>query len=894
MISTLTAKFEEIAKDSSDKVSIVMKEDDTVSKLTYGQIYNSSLKVANWLCMQGTQKGDRIAIALENCPEWCICYFGLLFSGAIAIPLDFELGSKEIKYFLEQTQTKIIFASEKLYLEDFKDLNFLQKIVIINKKHNSFEKSIGFSEILKASLGHISLPRIEPEDLASIIFTSGTTGHPKGVMLTHKNFFSNFSSISKLNIARSSDNFLSILPLHHSFPFLATLIVPLFSQARITYIKTLKPEVILKCLREEEITILAVTPQVLQLFYSGIEKKLKKVPLFFRIFFGFILNLSWMFSERTGMNPAKPLLSRFRSAMGPKFRYFVSGGAKLDEELARSFFRLGFKILEGYGLTETAPVVSINLPKRPKIGSVGKALPDVNIKILNPDEKEVGQILIKGSNVMKGYYKNERETQETIKNGWFYSGDLGYLDSEGYLFIKERLKEIIVLSSGKNISADEVEKYYQQAPSVKEICVLPDSKQEKLVAVIVPDLTYLREIGEPDIQGRVKWDLEYFSERLSPYKRIKGFFLLNEELPKTRLGKIKRHEVKKIYEERFLKGIEKKKPLIEEDLSETGRKVIDILLKKTGERGISLNDHIELDLGIDSLGRVELMTALEEKFTIDSKEEEFMKLSTVFELINYIEEESQEDKKQLKVEKRSWESIISSKPPQHLLDKITIIVSRTGWFFTLFASLIFDPLFKLFFRLKVYGRENLLKDAIIICPNHTSYLDGFVLFSSLPLSLRYHLFFIGFREYFEFPVIRNLIKLIKVIPLSPSKNLVETMQLSSFVLKNGKILCIFPEGARSISGEIKEFKKGAAILAKELGVKVVPAYISGTKQALKRGTWFPKPYPIKVIFGRYYLFGELKEKGLKINSSAEDYEAISIGLREEVLSLKKELEAYQG
>lgn len=351
--------------------------------------------------------------------------------------------------------------------------------------------------------------------------------------------------------------------------------------------------------------------------------------------------------------------------------------------------------------------------------------------------------------------------------------------------------------------------------------------------------------------------------------------------------------MKKIYEERSIKRTGKKKSAIEEDMSETGRKVIDLLAKKTGERCISLNDHLELDLGTDSLGRVELMIELEEQFTINLKEEDFFKLTTVSELITYIEDRFKEGKKQLKAEKISWKYILNSKPSDHLLDKITIITGRTVCFFTLFASLILNPLFKLFFKLKVYGKENLETNTFIICPNHASFLDGFALFSSLPLSLRYNLFFVGFREYFVLPVIRNLIKLIKVIPLNPSKNLVETMQLSAFVLKNGKILCIFPEGARSISGEIKEFKKGAAIMAKEIGVKVIPTYISGTYKALKRGAWFPRPYPIKVLFGEQYLSDELKEKGLSINSNAEDYEAISIGLREEVLRLKKKIESFQ-
>ena len=319
------------------------------------------------------------------------------------------------------------------------------------------------------------LPLAHPGDLASIIYTSGTTGIPKGVMLTHKNFCANCRGIARLNAIRADDNFLSILPLHHAFPFTGTLLLPLLARAKITYLDTLKAAAVLGCIKEQKVTILMLTPQVLQHFYQGMGRRLQKIPWPLRPLLLSYLDFSRRVSQLLGVSPARPLLRKFRRALGEQFRFFVSGGAKLPADLAEDLARLGFTVLEGYGLTETAPVVTINPPEAPRPGSAGRPLEGVEVKILHPDAGGVGEVLIRGDNVMAGYYQNEAATREVLHNGWFHSGDLGRLDRDGYLFIQGRIKEIIVLSSGKNVSAEEVGQHYLQAPSVKEIFVTADA-----------------------------------------------------------------------------------------------------------------------------------------------------------------------------------------------------------------------------------------------------------------------------------------------------------------------------------------------------------------------------------------------------------------------------------
>ncbi|MBI4642661.1 MAG: AMP-binding protein [Deltaproteobacteria bacterium] len=554
--------------------------------------------------------------------------------------------------------------------------------------------------------------------------------------------------------------------------------------------------------------------------------------------------------------------------------------------MAEGFARLGFTVLEGYGLTETAPVVTMNSPEAPRLGSAGRPLEGVEVRILNPAADGVGEVLIRGDNVMAGYYRNEAATREVLKDGWFHSGDLGYLDREGYLFIQGRIKEIIVLSSGKNVSAEEVGHYYLKAPSIKEIFVTADAKAEKLAAVVVPDLDFFRKIGETDIYGKVKWDLELLSQGLEPYKRVRDFILINEELPKTRLGKVKIHEAQRLYQERAGQRYEKKKPAIEEGLSPVGEMVVEVLARQIGDSRISLDDHLELDLGMDSLGLVQLLAALESRFQLKIRDEEFTGIFTVRELINFIEEKKPEAAKEPEEEIAAWDTILRTDPPPDLLQRLGIEGGLAARMATQGLSSLLGRWFKWMFDLQVYGGERLQGQGYVICPNHASFLDGFLIAYAVPGPLRDRLFSMGYSRYFDIPVVRNLSKLIRVIPVDSSRNVVAAMQVASYILRNGQLLCVFPEGARSPSGEVGRFKKGAAILAKELGVKLVPVYIQGSYEAWPAGATLPRSHPIQVVFGREHSWEELKARGLQVDPGASEINAVTLGLREEVLRLK--------
>ncbi len=895
--------FAQISSQFPDRICLQIKKGPVWERWTYGQAEDLSLRIGAFLIREGFKKGDFAAVCLENRPEWATIYLGIMAAGLTCVPLDPQLIEQEIGNLINDCAAKIIFASNAVF--QAKNINKiksgLDKIVILDLDIEK-EGLIGLAQVRSTLPEGAAWPEVYSEDIASLIYTSGTTDKPKGVMLTHKNICSDFQGIDKLKLFSDKDIFISILPLHHAYPFMITLITPLFCRARVTYTSSLRSDELLDRMREAGVTVLVGVPQLISLFYMNISEKVKKIPFMLRILLLGLIEILWLIRRFSRINLSKLALPAIHRPFGRALRFFACGGAKLNEEAARYLMKIGFTILEGYGLTETSPVVAFNPLKRSKIGSVGRVIPDVELKIDGPDAAGVGEVLIKGPNVMKGYYKRPDETSSVLKDGWFYSGDLGRIDKDGYLYITGRMKEIIVLSSGKNIYPEEVETHYAKSPYIKEICVLGvgGTEEERLSAVVVLDSDYCRKKGEVDLNSVIRWELENLSEGLTPYKRIKGFIIVKEGIPRTRLGKIKRYEVRKKYLDELkgikLNGAAEEIPATDEDLrllsSGVSRRIIEALNKHVKvKRGISPADHLELDLGIDSLGRVELMVMLEQAFNITIPDEAMAKASTVKELILEIERlvpgEGAQGERVPQVKSRAlWNEILNEKPAKDIIEKINLAPNRMTIFGMLLFAGILRLVFRVIWRLEVFGTENIPeKGKCILCVNHGSYLDAFIVEASMPARLRKGLFFVGFKAYFEQPIIKNIVKYIKVIPIDPGMHFVEAMQASSYVLRNDKIVCIFPEGQRTIDGNVKEFKKGVGILAKELDIPLVPVLITGSYESWPRTKPLPRAHPIKITFGKPFGFGELKKEGLR-SGVKDEYEAIASGIREEVVKLK--------
>ena len=889
----LHKRLEESALKRKEKAAFKYKTEGGWSEVSYRDFLEKVKSLSSYLRSEGFKKDSRIAILMENRPEWPLVFFSALSVGGVAVPIDTEAPVEEVKNILADSGSSIIFTSS----------SSIDKATSASSKVVSVD-SDGFRKILEGKPEELPEEKLSSGDLACILYTSGTTAAPKGVMLTHENLYSNCESIWKLNIVDMTDGILSILPLHHAYPLMGSMVFPLMYGGSIVYPGGMRAEALAEAMRETDPSAFFAVPQIFAAFYQRVEEGLREVPFPLSLFVRFIANLLYKIRKRTGLNLSKYLFSSLHKKFGKRMRLLVSGGAKLDEKVEEGLFRLGFTVLEGYGLTETSPILTLNPFKKPKIGSAGIAIPDVELKIINKNARGEGEVIARGPNIMKGYYKKEKETSSVIKDGWFYTGDLGYFDSEGYLFLTGRVKEVIVLSSGVNIYPDEIEKAYMEHSPIKEMCVFSCPLKrggetiEALWAVVVPDLEFFKKYGEVNLKDVIKERMDNVSRTLPTHKRVMGFSIVLEELPRTLLGKIKRFAVKEKYASLVSSetSLSESEELSKEDelLMETdvGRRIIEYFTKKTGtEKEVLPSSLLELDLGIDSLGRIELASDMERLFGVAIKDEVIGRSFTVRDIIKGIEPLTKGGaplKEGKAPEHVEWKDLLKAPPNEENLKKIDLKPGLWAWIVGFSFTSVVLLLFKILFGLKVEGRENFPKEGpYMLYANHTSFFDGPLVAMSFPRYPRLDLFFIGFAPYFTVPIMRNLVKVSRVIPLDFSTHLLEALRSCYYVMKNGKNLCLFPEGLRTLSGDIGKFKKGFGILAKETNAKLVPVLLEGVFEVWPRTSKYPKFFrKIRVRFGKPITLEEAEKEGQKLG--AEDaYEAISLGARERLVKMKE-------
>jgi len=803
-------------------------------EISYAELIEN---VGSFARLVSTLPGERVAIISENRPEWVYALFGIWRRGSVAVPIDFMSTPEEIAYILKDSGSRMVFCSNQTHGNLMKALERVDTHVEV----------VNFDEVLLPKPYERAYHR-EPDDPALILYTSGTTGNPKGVVLTFLNLLSNIEGVAEKNIAGRDDSTLAILPFHHSYPLMVTLLLPLHLGATIVFLDKLTHEDIIQKLQSYRITILVGVPRLFELLSRRIMERIEE-NLFARL-------LMRLMERMPRLEPLRRrVFYRVHEAFGGNTKYMVSGGAKLDLKVLRDLTTLGFTLLEGYGLTETSPIVSFNTPKDNRLGSVGLPLRGVMVRIT-----EEGEILVKGPNVMKGYWNRPKETAEVIRDGWLYTGDLGYVDEDGFLYITGRKKEVIVLGTGKNVNPEEIESMIlRESDLVKEVGVLEVGG--KLVALIYPDLEKVREKGIVNIEETIKWEvIDRVNRKLPEWKRLAGFKLSSAELPKTRLGKLRRFMLRDIYERATWTQ------KVEEDISvfqtEEGRLVRDYLRKETG-REVLPSHHLELDLGLDSLGKLELLSFIDKTFGVSLREEELSKHMLVGDLIELVRER----KERMEMGETSWREILEGATAYDLEDYPSIF--RLGRF-------LLSLFFKLYNRAQIECAFNLPEKPFILAPNHASYLDAFLIAALVPEEVGRDLYFLGEETYFKNPIASLFGRLAHVITVNTNRALRESLQKVAFALKRGKVVVVFPEGARTRTGELLEFKKGVAVLSKELGIPIVPAGIVGTYEAMSINDRFPRPVKLKLRIGK------------PIYPDGRSYEEITSQLRSEVERLLKD------
>ncbi|MEN8194320.1 MAG: AMP-binding protein, partial [Bacteroidota bacterium] len=572
----------------SDKSALIWKDE----VVTYNQLLSNITKYTTLFDETNTSK---IAIFAENKLEWVYAFYTGFMTKSIIVPIDFMLPVDDLAYILNDCKPEVIFYSNET----------MDKVESALQNSELSISKINFDEF---NLDDIKteveiLPEIDEDDTAVIMYTSGTTGKPKGVMLSYGNILSNIRGVTEYVEVYAEDlKTLVLLPLHHILPLAGSVIAPLYSKGIAIFTPTLQSEDVVATLEKHKINIIIAVPR----FYSLIRKTIRE-----KIDSNKVATLLFKLAEKINSQGfSKKLFKKVHQKFGGEVKYMVCGGAKLDEGVAKDFKTLGFEVLEGYGMTETSPMITFTRPGRVKVGSPGEVFPGMEVKFKD------GEILARGPNVMKGYYNKVQETEETLRDGWIHTGDLGHLDDEGFLFVTGRRKELIVLSNGKNITPDEIEtKITEIDEVVEEVGVYLENDQ--LLAVIYPNMVKAKSMEISDINEYLRWEvIAKYNEGAPSYRRISNFTAIDEPLPRTRLSKLKRFMLPEIG-----KGITQQKK-DEEDLDFEEYRIIKEFLSREKEKEIYPSDHLEMDVNLDSLDKITFLSFLSSTFGVELDEED--------------------------------------------------------------------------------------------------------------------------------------------------------------------------------------------------------------------------------------------------------------------------------
>lgn len=788
-----------------DKVALYAGE----REITYAGLLSESHMFADFV---SAKKKDRIIIFCENRPEWIFAFFGAWINKSIPVPVDISSSAEELAYILKDCTPVTAFVSSQTIVQFKAALKISKtKVKVINVDAMKPTKKVYRADEINPD---------KMDDIASIIYTSGTTGNPKGVMLSFGNFMSNIEAVSGENLHyKKSSVVLILLPLHHVFPLAGSMLAPLYMGGSCAICPSLTSADIMSTLQRHKVTLFIGVPRLYTLIRNGIQSKLKK---------NFVGNLFYhVFSLIRIPSLAKKVFKQIHETFGGCIVEFISGGAPLDKKDADFFTILGFKIVEGYGMTEAAPMITCPQPNRYRMGTVGKPIPNTEVKIID------GEVCFRGPNMMKGYYKRPKETAAVIIDGWFHTGDLGRFDRDGYLIITGRSKEIIVLPNGKNVNPVEIEeKVMTLSKMILEAGVFEDNGMLSLV--IYPDMKKIHEAELVNLDEHFRTSvIDKYNRSVSPYKRIARYYLVSEELPRTRLGKLRRFMLKDSISVDRAGRKRVKEPTFQEYLA-----LKTFLSGETG-KDVYPDDHIEIDLGMDSLAKVSLLAYIKSTFGLHMEDKLLSQYGKIGKLAEFINKNRKT--KKIEVKEVNWGTIV-----KNVNANFTLAKSR----FPHIASMSILKLFlHLFFRIKVEGKENLPDGACIIAPNHQSFLDWPVVATALSRGVLRKTYIFAKEKHFSTRLHRGFASRFNVIVMDINRDLNESIQIMADVLKKGNYLAVFPEGTRNTDGVPGLFKKSFAILSKELRVPVVPVVIKGTDKALPVNSFFIRPFrKISVTF----------------------------------------------
>ena len=874
--------FETSTKRHATRVAMRIERDGRNEQYTYADMRELATRAAGFLASEGIKPGDRVMLVSHNAPEWGMTYFGVLKTGASCIPVDPDSSLEEIINFARAGEAAGIVLSEKLQAEHA-DLEARLAQAGLTPRIWTFAQLFALPDEDVEDERLALLPtRVTAQSLASLIFTSGTTGRPKGVMLSHRNLASMVSMLSSVFDMTTKDGVLSVLPLHHTFEFSTGFLTPLSRGAQITYLPELTGDALARAIKNGHVTGMVGVPALWELLHRRIKNKLyERSDWIGRTAETMIKANAWI-RDNTPLNFGPIVFYPIHEGLGGRIRYFISGGSALSETIQKDFQGLGFTILEGYGLTEASPVLTVTRPEnRMLTGSVGRPLPGVEVKISDPDSSGVGEVIARGPNVMLGYYSDEDATRSALVERWLYTGDLGKIDDDGNLFLVGRSKEIIVDTNGKNVYPDELEEVYANSPYVKELSIvgLADGIGEKVACLVVADDEYDITLSRAELRRRVEEHFREVSASLPYYKRVKVMQFTDIELPRTATRKVKRAEVTAIMQTLEAGDKTNAESGGEGAVDRESRWLLGIVatVSSRPQSELSLNSRLA-DLGFDSLMFVELAAAIEAAGGSITAPERLNEAQDLRELASVVSRHpgaaTRDDASSRSGSQRDDSGEIH----------VPSIVSRAG---TKAGDVLQRLFYDRFLDTHYEGRSNIPPHTnFIVAANHSSHLDMGLTKMALGEAGKDMVVLAAADYFFDTKYKRAVMEnFTNLVPMERTGSLRQSLRHASSFLDRGYNALIFPEGTRSVSGVMADFKPVVGYLALHTGVGILPVYLHGTYDAMPKGSNVIKNRKVGARIGRYLEIADLEEmtKGLP---RAEAYRLIAARVRHEVEDLR--------
>ena len=852
----LVAMLDNAAEHHDLAPALQRTHEDGFVTVSYRMLRLRSISTAARLQALGLEPGDRVLLSGANHPDWAVAYFGILRAGLVAVPLDPGLEPVQVQTILASCDAKAaildVAAADRFGLD----------IVVASMPEVTAPAA---DAVLEA-------PPVGPDDLASILYTSGTTGHPKGVMLSHRNFCALIASVSGVFSLDETDRLLSVLPLHHAFEFACGLLLPLSRGARIIYLDVIDGDRLSYGLQQGRVTCMVGVPALWQLLDRRIRSQVKAKGRLFELAFERGLEANRWLGDTTGLDLGKLMFGSVHSRLGGNIRLLISGGAALPGDTQKLFGGLGLHLSEGYGLTEASPVLTVSQagPGR-KTGHVGKPLPGIEIKINGQDEAGVGEVWARGPNVMQGYFGNEAATQATVDaEGWLHTGDMGRLDHRGRLFLVGRAKEVVVTASGENVYLDDVENLIGAIPGVEEYALvgLADPRGGERLGMLARP--------QPGVSAsEARSVLQEALATLSASQRPSVIHLVDAPLPRTATRKVQRKAARETLEKIIAATPSVKRG---EGLSGPVARAIAAVAGVAAE-DVGLSQHMTDAFGFDSLMWVELASALEGVGPASIDPESLSRCETVGDVVQMVGAPPS-----LRVDASEDEEPVSIPGP------IAETMKRG-------MGALQRALNGAILNTRVIGRANIPANrSTIVVSNHTSHLDMGLVKHALgeygkdmtALAAKDY-FFEGNRwkvAYFE--------HLTNITPLDRKAGFRTSLRQAVDVVNQGRVVLIFPEGTRQVSGALAEFKPLIGKIALDAGVDILPLHIDGAYEAMPKGSMLPRQRDIQVRIGPPLAIGQLREAtaGMKPAEAARKvakltYAAVEHLSRGEVLDLSR-------